>query len=80
MSDLPDKIKQAMTSVEYWQEVAELSDAELRKTLTRLAKLEAVAQAAKSVLSEEGVKEYLSAWVMGVELIERVKDLDGAES
>lgn len=48
--------------------------------LDRLNKLEKVAEALLSVLSEEGVKEYLSAYVMGVELIDRAKDLDAGEN
>ncbi len=40
-----------------------------------MPKLIAAVEAAQSVLSEEGVKEYLSAYVMGVELINRVDKL-----
>lgn len=43
---------------------------------TMAPKLIAVAEAARSVLSEEGVREYLSAYVMGVELIERLSALE----
>ncbi len=42
---------------------------------TELEKLRAIAAAACSVLSEDGVKEYLSAYVMGVELIDRLDKL-----
>lgn len=34
-----------------------------------------VAEAARSVLSEDGVKEYLSSYVMGMELIARIEAL-----
>ncbi len=39
-------------------------------------KLRAILEALRSVLSEDGVKEYLSAYTMGVELIERVGKMD----
>lgn len=39
-------------------------------------KLIAVAEAAMSVLSEEGVKEHLSAYVMGAALIDRLAALE----
>ncbi len=39
---------------------------------SELSRLLALASALKSVLSEEGVKEYLSAYVMGVETIDRL--------
>jgi hypothetical protein len=40
------------------------------KILEKYLSLQAVAKAARSVLSEEGVKEYLSAYVQGCKLIE----------
>jgi transposase len=46
----------------------------------RIAKLEGVVEALRSVLSEDGVKEYLSAYVMGVELIDRVSNLEGSDT
>lgn len=36
-----------------------------------------VVEAARSVLSEDGVREYLSAYVMGVELIDRLDAYPG---
>lgn len=41
-----------------------------------MPKLVAVAEAARSVLSEEGVREHLSAFVMGMELMERLSALE----
>lgn len=55
-----------------WCEKTELTE-------TRTA-LESVTEALLSVLSEDGVKEYLSAYVMGVELIERASRLDSAKA
>lgn len=48
----------------------------MRAAFDRIGKLERIAEALGSVLSEEGVKEYLSAYVIGVELIERARELE----
>lgn len=51
-------------------------DGDIAYVLRRLPKLEAVAKAALSVLSEEGVREQLSCYVMGVELMGRLDALE----
>ncbi len=42
--------------------------------------LESILEALRSVLSEDGVKEYLSAYTMGVELIERIRNIDTGDA
>jgi cell division septum initiation protein DivIVA len=49
------------------------------KILEKYLSLQAVADAARSLLSEEGVKEYLSAYVQGCKLIEALDDEKGRE-
>ena len=44
--------------------------------LLDVPKLIAVCEAAQSVLSEDGVKEYLCSYVQGVELIDRLAELE----
>lgn len=45
-----------------------------------LPKLIAVAEAARSVLSEEGVREHFSGFVMGVELLDRLAALEADDA
>ncbi len=47
--------------------------------LDRLEKLEAVAEAARSVLSEDEARGYVSCYSMGIALIERLAALDPDE-
>lgn len=66
-----------MSSGEWIAEVADNHDASfIAVARSMLPKLIAVAQAARSVLSEDGVKEHLCAYVMGVELIDRLAALE----
>ena len=49
---------------------------EIAQLKLRVAELEMVAEAAKPLLSEDGVREMLSCYVMGVELINRLEALE----
>lgn len=51
-----------------------------KRVQARLAKLENVTTALASVLSEEGVKEFLSSYVMGVEVIDRMAELEDKDA
>ena len=50
----------------------------LGKAADEIAKLRAVVETAQSVLSEDGIRENLCCYVMGVELINLLETLKGA--
>jgi hypothetical protein len=74
--DLKKRVSELIETVaSYWDEILWVRG-RVRHLMENNAKLENLAQALLSVLSEDGVKEYLSAYVMGVELIERARELE----